>query len=262
MSHQNQHIARKRFGQNFLHDPHVIQHIVNAIHPQKQDNLLEIGPGKGALTKALLPHCPRLQAIELDRDLIPMLRNECKQYHECQIHEGDALQFDFTRLGSSANPLRIVGNLPYNISTPLIFHLLASHQIITDMHFMLQKEVVDRLAAKPDSKSYGRLSVIVQYYCHVEALLDIPPSAFKPMPKVDSSVVRLVPYEELPVTAKDENRFRNIVKQAFSHRRKTIRNTLKDVISAEALEQLGIASSQRAENLTIKDFVTISNLSE
>jgi len=189
------HRARKRFGQHFLTDPYVVAGIVAAISPQRDDHLVEIGPGLGVLTESLLPCVNAMDAIELDRDIIPKLKERCRDRGQLHIHEADALKFDFTTLAEDGRPLRIVGNLPYNISTPLMFHLL-SMQTVQDMHFMLQKEVVDRLAAIPSNKDYGRLSVMMQYHCRVESLMQVPPEAFSPPPKVNSAVVRLVPWSE------------------------------------------------------------------
>ena len=259
MAKMNQHIARKRFGQNFLHDSTIINNIIRTIHPKATDNLLEIGPGMGALTKELLASCENLQAIELDRDLIPKLQIQFAEYPNFKIFSGDALKFDFSQVASISNPVRVVGNLPYNISTPLIFHILEQCDLIYDMHFMLQKEVVDRLAAEPNCKNYGRLSVMVQYFCAIEALIDVPPSAFRPAPKVDSSVVRLIPYKEIPFKAQNLTTLNDTVRQAFSQRRKTIRNTLKTLASEELLISIGIDPTLRAENLSVEDFVNISN---
>ena len=195
------HKARKRFGQNFLVDSDVINLIVNAIQPKKEDNLIEIGAGKGAITEAILDNCPSLKIIELDRDLVIVLKNKFKNYDKCKIQQSDALEVDFRTFFSTGFPLRIIGNLPYNITTPLLFHLLECHEYITDMHFMLQKEVVDRISASPGNKNYGRLSVMVQYYCNVCPLFLVPPSAFSPSPKVDSMIVLLNPHKEIPHVA-------------------------------------------------------------
>lgn len=253
------HKARKRFGQNFLHDQHVIGKIVKAIHPKHSDALVEIGPGMGAITEPLLEACGKLDVVELDRDLIPILRTKFFNFPEFIIHECDALKFDFTTLLQPGQRLRIVGNLPYNISTPLIFHFLAHHKIVQDMHFMLQKEVVERLAAAPGNGDYGRLSIMAQYYCKVEPLFIVGPGAFNPPPKVDSAIVRLSPYETLPHPAQDVKILERVVREAFNMRRKTLRNTLKNLISAEELAAIGIDSSLRPENLTLADYVKISN---
>lgn len=255
------HKARKRFGQNFLHDQGVIGRIIRAINPQHGQHLVEIGPGLGALTEELLDACQgELDVVELDRDLIPVLRTQFFRHADTfNIHEADALKFDFAGLKQDERPLRIVGNLPYNISTPLIFHLLTFNGLIQDMHFMLQKEVVDRLAAGPGDNHYGRLGIMAQYYCRVEPLFIVPPGAFSPAPKVDSAIVRLVPYAEPPVPAKDVKQLQNVVRTAFGQRRKTLRNNLKQLISAEQLEALEIDPGLRPERLTLAQFVAISD---
>ncbi len=269
LSSQSSHRPRKRFGQNFLQDFSVISAIVGAIDPQPNDRLVEIGPGQGALTCELLPLVKQMQAVELDRDLIPILEQKCADAGESgklTIHSADVLKFDFSTLLpeiSKENPrkLRIVGNLPYNISTPLIFKLLPQLPIIQDMHFMLQKEVVNRLAAMPGSGTYGRLSVMVQRFCRVESILDVPPHAFYPPPKVDSAVVRLVPWETSTVEIADEAHFAQVVTAAFAQRRKTLRNSLKKLVSLEQFEQSGIDPIRRAETLSLQEFAALSALS-
>ena len=253
------HRPRKRFGQNFLHDPGVIHNIISAIHPQEQEKLVEIGPGKGALTRHLLKACSSLDVVELDRDLIPILQEECSPLGELRIHNVDALKFDFSSLTSGNEKLRVVGNLPYNISTPLIFHLLEQAAEIKDMHFMLQKEVVERLAASPGGKDYGRLSIMVQYYCEVEKLFTVPPGAFFPPPKVTSAVVRLTPYEKPKVTVKDIAVLNRVVTQAFSQRRKTLRNTLKKLIDTETISGLDIDPSRRPETLSLEEYARLAD---
>jgi len=255
------HKARKRFGQNFLHDPGVITRIIRAINPRPGQHLVEIGPGLGALTGALLEACDgQLDAVELDRDLIPVLRTRFFRYADTfTLHEADALKFDFATLQRDERPLRIVGNLPYNISTPLIFHLLDGSGPIQDMHFMLQKEVVERLAAGPGEKHYGRLSIMAQYHCRVEPLFVVPSGAFSPAPKVDSAIVRLVPYGEPPHPARDLQRLQTVVRTAFGQRRKTLRNNLKTLLGADQLERLGIDPGLRPEQLTLAQFVQISD---
>lgn len=255
------HQARKRFGQNFLVDHGIIHHIVRSIGPQSTDNIVEIGPGQGAITGSLLSHCPKLNVIELDRDLIPMLRVQFEKYPEFKVHESDALKFDFSQLKSEQDaPLRIVGNLPYNISTPLIFHLLEYRSLVQDMHFMLQKEVVMRLAAKPRDKNYGRLSVIAQYYCDVENLFEVPPESFQPRPKVMSAIVRMSPHKSLPAIADDATFFSEVVKQSFQQRRKTLRNSLKPILElVPNIEDYPLDFGQRAEQLSVTDFVHLSN---
>ena len=251
-----QHRARKRFGQNFLQDAAIIARIIRAIHPTPEEHLLEIGPGMGALTEHLLAGCPQLKAIELDRDLVPGLRAQFFRYSDFQIFEADALKFDYQTL---PGPLRIVGNLPYNISTPLIFHLLAQGSHIQDMTFMLQKEVVERLAAAPDSAAYGRLSVMTQYAARVSALFEVPPTAFHPPPKVWSAIVRLEPFSEKPLQAADEQHLAETVRRAFSQRRKTLRNTLRGWLTGEEIAALGLNPSARPETLSVADFVALSD---
>ncbi len=254
------HKARKRFGQNFLQDQSVIQRIMGAIHAKPDDALVEIGPGLGALTEELLSSAGHLDAIELDRDLVPILRTKFFRYgDQFRIHEADAMKFDYTQLCQDSKRLRIVGNLPYNISTQLIFHLLNHHQYIADMHFMLQKEVVERLAAGPGEKNYGRLSIMAQYYCQVDNLFIVPPEAFDPVPKVDSAIVRLRPFEKLPYEAESVEQLQQVVRTAFNQRRKTLRNNLKELISAESLETLDINPSERPERLTLQAFIRISD---
>ncbi|GAA0581646.1 16S rRNA (adenine(1518)-N(6)/adenine(1519)-N(6))-dimethyltransferase RsmA [Halomonas salifodinae] len=253
------HRARKRFGQNFLRDAGIISRIVRAIGPRPGERLLEIGPGQGALTGPLVEAAGALEVIELDRDLIPGLRVQFFNYPDFVIHEGDALKFDFRALRGEGPALRVVGNLPYNISTPLIVHLLGAGDAIADMHFMLQKEVVERLAAAPDTADWGRLSVMAQYYCRVESLFVVPPEAFVPRPKVDSAIVRLMPHASLPHPARDEALLFDLVREAFGQRRKTLRNNLKGRISAEALSDLGIDPGRRPQTLSVEEFVRIAN---
>jgi 16S rRNA (adenine1518-N6/adenine1519-N6)-dimethyltransferase len=252
------HRARKRFGQNFLHDPGIIQRIVDAIAPQPGDNLVEIGPGQGAITTQLLPLLGSMQAIELDRDLLEPLAKQCGPLGELKIHSADALKFDFSSLAEPDRPLRVVGNLPYNISTPLLFHLLDQSACIKDMHFMLQKEVVDRMAAEPGSKSYGRLTVMLQARAEVTPLFTIGPGAFNPPPKVDSAFVSLHPYDSSPYGISDWEDFSLVVSQAFSQRRKTLRNCLKQSLTAEAIEAAGIDPGVRAETLSVANFVSLA----
>ncbi len=255
-----QHKARKRFGQNFLHDDGVIQNIVNAIYPRKGERMVEIGPGLGALTSQLLPNLGRIEVVELDRDVIPHLQRTCQGLGELHIHQADALKFDFSTLVEEGEKIRVVGNLPYNISTPLLFHLLESVEKIQDMHFMLQKEVVDRMAAEPGSKHYGRLGIMLQYYCQVDKLFDVPPEAFDPAPKVDSAIVRLTPYQSLPLQVDNLEDYAMVVTKSFAHRRKTLRNNLKGILTAEQIEGLGIDPGARAETLSQVQFAAMSNL--
>lgn len=253
-----EHRARKRFGQNFLHDEHVIARIVRAITPGPGQQLVEIGPGQGALTAPLLDASSQLTGIEIDRDLAAMLRSRFANHPGFNLIEGDVLAVDFATLASAPASLRIVGNLPYNISTPLLFHLLQRHHWIHDMLFMLQYEVVQRLAAAPGTHDYGRLSVMMQYYCEVELLFKVPPSAFVPRPKVDSAIVRLTPRRPSPFPEVDEQVLARVVKAAFSQRRKTLRNTLKEVFTAGQLASLPVDTGLRAENLGVDDYVRLA----
>lgn len=254
------HKARKRFGQNFLNDPYIIDGIVSSINPKPGQNLVEIGPGLGAITEPVGKEVDKFTVIELDRDLAERLRNHPELADKLTIHEGDAMRFDFTQLVKPNNKLRIFGNLPYNISTPLMFHLFEFHKDIQDMHFMLQKEVVNRLAAGPGSKAYGRLTVMAQYYCKVVPVLEVPPTAFVPPPKVDSAVVRLMPYEEIPHPAADIKWLDRVCREGFNQRRKTVRNCYKSLLSDDDLAQLEINPSMRPENLTLEQFVAMANL--
>lgn len=259
------HTARKRFGQNFLHDTHVIQNIVAAICPQKDQFLLEIGPGLGALTEPVAEQIDRLTVLELDRDLAERLRHHPFLHQKLHVIETDAMQFDFAQLYASEKlaeeqqKIRVFGNLPYNISTPLMFHLFKFCDIIQDMHFMLQKEVVKRLCAAPNSKAYGRLTIMTQYFCQVMPVLEVPPSAFKPAPKVDSAVVRLIPHQQLPHAVKDLYWLNRVTAQAFNQRRKTLRNALSTLISPENLTALSIDLNARAENLSIADYARLAD---
>ncbi|MFG6176631.1 16S rRNA (adenine(1518)-N(6)/adenine(1519)-N(6))-dimethyltransferase RsmA [Halomonas sp. THAF12] len=254
------HRARKRFGQNFLRDPGIISRLVRAIGARSGERLVEIGPGQGALTEPLLEAAgDRLEVIELDRDLIPGLRVQFFDKPGFVIHEGDALKVDFRELRGEGPPLRVVGNLPYNISTPLISHLLEAGDAVSDMHFMLQKEVVERLAAPPGGGERGRLSVLAQYYCSVESLFTVPPEAFVPRPKVESAIVRLMPHAQIPHPAQDETLLFSVVREAFAQRRKTLRNNLKARLDAEAIEALDIDPSRRPQTLSVEEFVRIAN---
>ena len=259
--HNNEapHRARKRFGQNFLIDHGVIREIVRAVHPRSDDCIVEIGPGKGAITELLADACQHLRVIELDRDLVPWLKVKFEKHPDFQLFQTDALQFDFAQLVQDNQPLRIVGNLPYNISTPLIFHLLSYSTQVADMHFMLQKEVVKRMAAQPGDSAYGRLGIMVQYYCAVEDLFEVPPTAFDPAPKVDSAIVRLVPHQVLPYVAHNIKTLERLVNVAFQQRRKTLRNALKQWVPSNILDELSIDTNARAENLSLATFVELSN---
>ncbi len=253
------HRPRKRFGQHFLIDHRIIQKIVSAINPKEDDQLIEIGPGRGALTKFILSRVAKLTVVELDRDLILGLKLLASDAHQIEVINEDVLNYDFSELTDESHTLRIVGNLPYNISTPLIFHLLDHKAVIKDMHFMLQKEVVDRLVATVGEKDYSRLGVMVQYHCQVQHLFDVSRHAFQPPPKVESAVVRLIPHNQLPYPAKDYQVFADVVRHAFMHRRKTIRNCLKDMISANDLVTLNIDPSLRPEQISLPQYVVIAN---
>lgn len=287
------HIPRKRFGQNFLVDHEVINSCLEAIRPQPDDLLVEIGPGLGALTKPLLQRLDHLHVVEIDRDIIAWMNSHYPQ-DKLTIHACDALKFDFTQLqsgsergliarqqeegdetvqevrreaddavnaasGLAVKQIRVVGNLPYNISTPILFHLLDNLAGIADMHFMLQKEVVERMVAEPSSPAYGRLSVMLQYCLQMEHLFTVPSQAFDPAPKVESAFVRAIPYATPPSPAEDEQLFSKVVTAAFGQRRKTLRNTLKSLLDDEGFGQLGINPQLRAENLSVAEFVAIAN---
>lgn len=253
------HTPRKRFGQHFLQDPVIIQRLVDAIAPAVDQKLVEIGPGRGALTIPLLERGYSLQVIEIDRDLIEWLQQEVSRYGQLQIYSADALTFDFQSLVTPPQRLRIVGNLPYNISTPLLFHLLNYVKDIQDMTFMLQREVVDRLVAIPGTSEYGRLSVILQYHCQIDKLFDVSPWAFSPPPKVHSGVVQLKPHLTPPVQVVNYGRFAELVACAFSQRRKTLRNALKSMLEAKVMEEVGIDPQTRAERLTLEEFARLAN---
>jgi len=255
----NSHRARKRFGQHFLTDPGVIDAIISAVAPSENDVIVEIGPGQGAITHSLAARAGALHAVELDRDLAARMRIEYDAASNVTIHEADALMFDFAALGES---LRIVGNLPYNISTPLLFHLLGIRDHIVDMHFMLQKEVVDRMAAGPGSKTYGRLSIMLGCRFQIDALFDVDRLAFEPPPEVTSAVVRLAPLPAGTYVIDDEKRLSKLVAQAFSQRRKTIRNSLKKVADEAILKSVGIDPGLRPEAISIADYVRLANTLE
>jgi len=250
--------TKKRFGQHFLTDFSVIEKLVHEINPKPDDLMVEIGPGLGALTLPLLEKLDNLNVVEIDRDVISRL--EEKKEPKLLIHGVDALKFDFESLLKNKQPLRVVGNLPYNISTPLIFHLLNFKSHIQDMHFMLQNEVVKRLTAEANTKAYGRLSVMVQYHCKTDYLFFVGPESFDPPPKVDSAIVRLTPWENQKKVANNEIHLSEIVAMAFSMRRKTLRNNLKKVLTATQIESINIDPSKRAENLSVAEFVELSNL--
>ncbi|WP_343554703.1 16S rRNA (adenine(1518)-N(6)/adenine(1519)-N(6))-dimethyltransferase RsmA [Pantoea sp.] len=254
------HYARKRFGQNFLNDQYIIDSIVSAIHPQKGEAIVEIGPGLGALTEPVGERLDELTVVELDRDLAARLQTHPFLGPKLTIFQQDAMTFDFAALAQEkGQPLRVFGNLPYNISTPLMFHLFSYTGSIKDMHFMLQKEVVNRLVAGPGSKAYGRLSVMAQYYCQVIPVLEVPPESFTPAPKVESAVVRLVPYMQPQHPVSDIRLLSRITTEAFGKRRKTLRNSLAHMFAAGALDQLDIDASLRAENVSVAQYCQLAN---
>ncbi|MGB3726305.1 MAG: 16S rRNA (adenine(1518)-N(6)/adenine(1519)-N(6))-dimethyltransferase RsmA [Glaciecola sp.] len=258
------HTARKRFGQNFLHDDYIIDKIVSAIAPKNGENLVEIGPGLGALTEPVTEIVDQLTVVELDRDLAKRLREHPFMQSKLTVVEQDALKFDFSSMvtsdnGESKGKLRVFGNLPYNISTPLMFHLFEHCAHIQDMHFMLQNEVVKRLCATSGDKLYGRLSVMAQYYCSAVPVVMVPPTAFKPPPKVDSAVVRLTPHATPRINVKSVDMLQKVVTAAFNQRRKTIRNSLKDLLDESQITTLGIKPEIRAEKLTLEEFAALAN---
>lgn len=248
------HQPRKRFGQNFLVDACVIAAIIDAIHPSRDDRIVEIGPGLGALTRPLLAAVEQMHAIEIDRDLAAALKREFAP--RLTVHTADVLGFDFATLG---NALRVVGNLPYNISTPLLFQLARYAAQLRDIHVMLQKEIVARMVASPSDSAYGRLSVMLQYRFELEKLIDVPAAAFDPAPKVASAVVRLAPLRPPPVAARDEAWFARIVRAAFSQRRKTLRNSLSAFLAEPDWRALAVAPTARAQELSVAQFVAIAD---
>jgi 16S rRNA (adenine1518-N6/adenine1519-N6)-dimethyltransferase len=264
------HKAKKKFGQNFLVDERIIADIIVAIRPEPKDNMVEIGPGLGALTRPLLKKLNHLHVVEIDRDIIVRLEQDYPQENppnpplqkggsaqaKLTIHAGDALEFDIAMLPA---PLRIVGNLPYNISSPLLFHFAAYVERIRDMHFMLQNEVVERMVAEPSTQEYGRLSVMLQYRFNMEKLLDVPPESFRPAPKVNSAIVRMIPLPASEILVRNEKLFAAIVRTAFGQRRKTLRNTLRGYLDEADFEKLKINPQLRAENLAVADFIKVAN---
>jgi 16S rRNA (adenine1518-N6/adenine1519-N6)-dimethyltransferase len=253
------HQPRKRFGQNFLQNEAIIEQIIGFIQLEPAQHWIEIGPGLGALTEPLLKTGVTLEIVELDRDLVRQLTTQLSHYPQLTIHSGDALRFDFKALKQINRKLRIIGNLPYNITTPLLFHLFTQANVIEDMHFMLQKEVVDRICAHPGNKQYGRLSVMLQYYCTPEYLFEVPPESFKPIPKVMSAMVRLIPHLSPPVNVANLSLFNKVVTQAFSQRRKTLRNSLKKLLNESQIIQLGINPQARAETITLTEFAKLTH---
>lgn len=249
------HKARKRFGQNFLVDEQIIADIIRAIRPEPDDYMVEIGPGLGALTRPLLNQLKQLHVVEIDRDIIARLKTDYPQ-DKIVIHEGDALKFDLAQLPA---PLRIVGNLPYNISSPLLFHFAEYAARIADMHFMLQDEVVERMVAAPSTPAYGRLSVMLQYRFYMEKLFDVPPQSFRPAPKVNSAIVRMIPLPVSQIVVHNQKLFAEVVAAAFGQRRKTLRNTLRSYLDESEFKGLGIDVQLRAENLGVAQFAAIAN---
>ncbi len=252
---------RKRFGQNFLIDQNVIENIVHLIHPKPNDIMVEIGPGLGALTKPILDQVDHLDVIEIDRDLakaLTLYTLQSGQAHKITLHQQDALTFDFSQLYHQQK-LRIVGNLPYNISTPLLFYLLNFAPMIQDMHFMLQQEVVDRMTAQPNTKAYGRLSIMIQAQCQTQSLLTVESNAFHPAPKVRSKIIRLTPHQTAPYPVSDFKTLQNVTTEAFNQRRKIIHNALKHYLRDEDYQKLNLNPSLRPEALTVQDFIHISN---
>ncbi|MDR1012631.1 MAG: 16S rRNA (adenine(1518)-N(6)/adenine(1519)-N(6))-dimethyltransferase RsmA [Coxiellaceae bacterium] len=247
---------KKSLGQHFLHDQNIIKKIIRVIFPKLSDNLIEIGPGEGALTTKLLPLVTSLNVIEIDKRITPILEKNCNFASNLHIYINDVLRFDFTQFKQQ---LRLIGNLPYNISTPLLFYLIKNISVIEDMHFMLQKEIAKRIIATPGSKVYGRLSVILQYYCNITLLFKIGNGAFSPPPKVDSVFVKFEPRKHHDKVVLDENKFSEIVRLAFNQRRKTIANNLKQHLTISQLEKIVIKPGLRPEQLSINDFITISN---
>lgn len=254
-----EHRARKRFGQNFLHDQAVIERIVRTINPKPGEHLVEIGPGLGALTLPLLKAAGSMTAIELDRDLIPKIEASAEGVGELTVRSADVMTVDFQALSEElGGPLRVIGNLPYNISTPLLFHLFQFKAVISDMHFMLQKEVVERMASDAGGDHYGRLSVTTQYHCRVAQRFIVPPGSFKPAPKVDSAIVSLYPHAEAPFDCGSEKSLATVISAAFAQRRKTLRNSLRELLDEEAIKACGLDPTIRPERITLESFAALS----
>ncbi len=250
------HKARKKFGQHFLSDHNILDRIIRTINPKQGERILEIGPGQGAMTELVIRKVARMEAIEIDYDLIEMLKSV---YPTLTLYPCDILRFEFSRLQAQTNSLRIIGNLPYNISTPILFLLLTNIEVIKDMHLMLQKEVVDRMVATPGNKIYGRLSVMLQPFFDIQRMFNISPNAFSPPPKVDSSFVRMIPWEQQKIEITNKQHYETLVRAAFSQRRKTLRNTLKGILEEATIKSLDIDSQRRPETLTIEEFARLSN---
>lgn len=254
------HRPRKRFGQNFLHDRRIIERILEALAPAPGDHILEIGPGEGALTRHLLASAARVDAVELDRNLAGELQPLFAERDNGTLHQGDILRFDIGELTDQPASLRIVGNLPYNISTPCLFHLFRARHLIHDMLFMLQREVVARLASAPGEPDYGRLGIMTQYHCRVEPLFDVPREAFTPRPRITSTIVRLVPHDHPPYPARDPQALQTVVRTAFTRRRKTLKNALKGLITEDDIRQAELDPGQRPETLALPEFVRLSDI--
>ena len=252
------YLAKKRFGQNFLTNLQYLERLTRELSLDKRDHIVEIGPGKGALTQYVLPKVGYYDAIEIDRNLIPLLEKKFHPLQQFHLHVKDALKFDFSALYQK-KPLRLIGNLPYNISSPLLFHVFQFNPLIKDMHFMLQREVAERITAKTHTSQYGRLSVMAQYFCDIQLLLLVPPEAFSPKPKVFSAFCRFIPKSKTLLNAKNEIIFAKIVKEAFNYRRKVLGNSLKKYITLDQLKSLGINPTRRAETLSVDEFVKLSN---
>ncbi|MFT4928279.1 MAG: 16S rRNA (adenine1518-N6/adenine1519-N6)-dimethyltransferase [Phenylobacterium sp.] len=253
------HRAKKRFGQNFLNDEIIISQIVRAINPQPDDSLVEIGPGLGAITEPVASLANQLTVVELDRDLVKRLEHHPEFADKLTVIEADALKFDFASVAQPGKKMKIFGNLPYNISTPLLFHLFEYTELIDNMHFMLQQEVVKRMVAEPGSKAFGRLTVMTQYFCDAVPVVSVPPESFSPPPKVESMVIRLTPKPPSKRTVKNIKDLNRVCLEAFNQRRKTLRNCLKNIIPVTTIEALGIDPTLRPEYLTLENFITLAN---
>lgn len=250
---------KKHLGQHFLQDEYILSQIISCLNPRPEQSIVEIGPGLGALTLPVLQCCRALDVIEIDGDVLERLRRRCQGHGELRIHQADVLEYDFSQLTAKPASLRLIGNLPYNISSAILFHLIEYRELIVDMFFMFQHEVADRLTATADTPDYGRLSVMTQYYFSADTLFSVPPDAFIPQPKVESAVVRLVPRRPLPYVAHNEHRFADIVRRAFGQRRKTLRNALRDIVDPAQFARAEIDPSRRGETLTVKEFVGLAN---
>ncbi|XOD69954.1 MAG: 16S rRNA (adenine(1518)-N(6)/adenine(1519)-N(6))-dimethyltransferase RsmA [Sodalis sp. (in: enterobacteria)] len=255
------HLARKRFGQNFLHDSNIIDAIITTIHPEPGQAIVEIGPGLGALTEPMARCLEKMTVIELDRNLAARLANHIFLQSRLKIMQQDVMTINFAALSAElGEPLRLFGNLPYNISTPLMFHLFRYNHVIRDMYFMLQKEVVDRLVARPNSKAYGKLSVMAQYYCEIISVLEVPAISFRPAPKVNSVLVLLLPYATSPFPVRDLSKLATLTSLAFKQRRKMLRNSLSNIFSVQELAKEGIDATLRAENLSVEHYCRLANM--